>query len=151
MQFDVIFFSEKTPSTAALNLNSAASLDLRYAPTVPVLPTGPQIFLRSQHNTGNNNNGQLQIGANTGAMPKSQSWTANLNRNQAGGQRSTLPKSATMDYLMLRLKKSSLEAVAVIPLSLCRPKSYMKTVKGHNLLICSCTYFLAYLLAGDLH
>ena len=97
MQFDVIFFSEKTPSTAALNLNSAASLDLRYAPTVPVLPTGPQIILRPQHNTGKNynNNGQLQIGASTGAMPKSQSWTANLNRNQAGGQRSTLPKSAT--------------------------------------------------------
>ena len=94
--------TETTPSAVnALNFNS--TVDLRYAPTVRVLPTGP-INLRPEVNkqltscytgsTGNNNGHQIQIGASTGAMPKSQSWTANLNRNQAE-LRSSLPKSAT--------------------------------------------------------
>ena len=83
--------STETLPSISRNFNSAAALDLRYAPAVCVLPTGP-INLRPQHsNTGN---GQIQIGASTGAMPKSQSWTANLNRNQAE-QRVSLPKSAT--------------------------------------------------------
>ena len=91
--------TETRPSAVnALNFNS--TVDLRYAPTVRVLPTGP-INLRPEVSkqltscyTGNNNGHQIQIGASTGAMPKSQSWTANLNRNQAE-LRSSLPKSAT--------------------------------------------------------